>query len=98
MNHIDIHFYNYKPRIRVNIHLQDIDVPMVGDSVLVPKHHISDMSKERLSKIYGHLEFKVCKRTLSKSYYSENIREKFRWKVDIEFTKDTLLKLEDLEL
>lgn len=78
MEEITLHYYNYKPRMRVyrNVRMQ---LPVIGDKIHVPKEWITEMSKERKTMVFG-LDFIVKERYA----YFHNNGKSCEWRITLE--------------
>ena len=79
MENISLHYYNYKPRLRVwrNVNMA---LPMVGDRIHIPKEWITEMSKERKADLIFGLDFIVKERFA----YFHNNDKGCEWRITLE--------------
>ena len=79
MENITLHYYSYKPRLRIYRNVQ-MQMPMVGDRIHIPKEWITEMSKERKSALCFGLDFIVKERYA----YFHNNNKSCEWRLELE--------------
>ena len=95
METVFIRFSSYTPRLDVFMTMDVQTIPVVGDTLNIPKGYFTNISKKRLDEIFYSLKFKVVERIYGIDWVL--YPNKFQWSLVIDFADDTLHNI-DLRL